>query len=129
MVTPHAEVNKNIAHGVCLPMTTASQVKDLLDQATRRVLTHQETAGAVEWLDGQQRDEIATALTTLAELESKRVAAIQQQADARAMHLELISKHVAPRLLWFVCVILMAGAYTIATRVGLPLSFIFDDLP
>lgn len=110
-------------------MTTATQIADLLEQAKRRPLTEAEAAPALDYLQQQQRDEIATALLTLADIEARRADMQARQVEARERQIELITKHVAPRVVWSVMVLFMAAAAALASKIGIPLSFLFDEMP
>ena len=110
-------------------MTTATQIADLLEQAKRRPLTEAEAAPALDYLQAQQRDAIATALLALAEIESRRADMQARQVEARERQIELITKHVAPRLVWSVMVLFTAAAAALAGKIGIPLAFLFDEMP
>jgi hypothetical protein len=110
-------------------MTTATVIADLIESAKRRPITEEEAAPALAWLKAAQRDEIAQALMSLAELEQQRIDVQTRHIEARERQIELVAKHVAPRIVWSIMVLFMAAAAALATKIGIPLSFIFDDLP
>ena len=110
-------------------MSQAAIVAELMKAATRRTLDVQEIAPALEWLESVQAGEVAEALRHLAELESERLAVQRRSVDVRERQIDLISKHIAPRLLWALLPLVIAAAAGIAAKAGLPVGFLLDDLP
>ena len=110
-------------------MSQAAIVAELMKAATRRTLDVQEIAPALEWLESVQAGEVAEALRHLAELESERLAVQRRSVDVRERQIDLISKHIAPRLLWARRTLVIAAAAGIAAKAGLPVGFLLDDLP
>jgi len=110
-------------------MSQAAEVVELMKAATRRTLEAEEIAPALEWLERVQAGEVAEALRHLAELERERLDVQRRSVDVRERQIDLISKHVAPRLLWALLTLVIAAAAGIAAKAGLPVAFLLDDLP
>ena len=53
----------------------------------------------------------------------------RRSVDVRERQIDLISKHIAPRLLWALLTLVIAAAAGIAAKAGLPVGFLLDDLP
>ena len=72
---------------------------------------------------------MAEALRHLAELERERLDVQRRSVDMKERQIDLISKHIAPRLLWALLTLVIAAAAGIAAKAGLPVGFLLDDLP
>lgn len=110
-------------------MSQAAHVAELIQAATRRVLAVEETADAIEWLARVQAGEVAEALHRLAELEEDRLDIQKRTIATRERQIDLISKHVAPRLLWALLTLVIAAVAGIAAKAGIPVALFLDDMP
>lgn len=106
-----------------------AELARLIRTAVSRPLLESEIRPALEWLEKQEREEIGEYLAALAGLESERLEIERRKIEAREVQIELITKQIAPRLVWGLTVLIFGGVAALASKIGIPIAMLFEDYP
>ena len=60
---------------------------------------------------------------------TKRIEIQRRQVEAREIQIELITKQIAPRLIWGLTLLIFGGVAALASKIGIPVALLFDDYP
>mgnify|MGYP003144804662 CR=1 FL=1 len=109
-------------------MANPVQIAELIRVGTTRQLTPDEIGPALNWLREAEREEVAGALLKLAEIESAKMELESRTVAMRERQLDMVSKHVMPKLAWGLITLaglLLAG---LASKLGLPIALVLEEM-
>lgn len=109
-------------------MANPMLIAELIRVATTRQLAPDEIESALAWLREAEREEVSGALLRLAEIESAKMDLESRTVAMRERQLDLVSKHLMPKLAWGLITLaglLLAG---LASKLGLPIALVLEEM-